>query len=273
LKIIKLSFLFILVTVQWFYSHQAIASAMIMEMSGEDFSIKRDGYPVKPGRLLLLKTGDIVEVSGDSRMVINHDQGRLTLDASNTPYKVPEEAKNTRFTNSIKVAISRFRDLMQRSTTSHVLISRGIGDEVALTGVESGASLVPENISRMRLFLEADALSRLIVKDHNGRSVHETDFQGGMVEVPLESLSTGVYELSVEPVFSRSSNLTSMLFKIVSVESIPADVRSFISKIDSPEREKVAAVLLSDRPGWKLSAIQYAYISGDNEILSALLSK
>ena len=249
------------------------ADAFINDINGTHYTVKRDGYPIKIEKTDILRAGDLVHVSSKSEIQLSLEGKRIVLDKSNTPFKIPATEDVSLFDNASKIAFSAFRDLMRRNTSSHVLTSRGINDHVSFVGIETDRNLIPANLTRLRLFIDRDMMSKVELYDENGQRSFDTDFYGQMVGLPIDGYAEGNYSFAIEPVFANKAAKKSGTFNVVAYEQIPVDIRVIIDQMQSPEREKVAAILLSSRDGWRLASIQYAFESGDLEVLNTILGK
>ncbi len=247
------------------------ASAMVSEISGKDYKITRGKYSIKANKLDILEPGDTISVLLDTEISLVLEGRRLNLNSKNTPYVVPESSGKGIFSNAIRVAVSKFRDMLNRTTSTQVLISRGTNQSPKIKSIEPGVNYIPRDIKSLRLFFESSSLSRVSLTGGNVDSELEIQFSGDMVGIPLTNLPTGRYILQVLPMVSQTPIETKIILEIVPEKAVPTEVKNVIANYNSPVREQLAAILLSEKSGWRLAATQYAFDANQFDILETIL--
>ncbi len=247
------------------------ASAMISEINGDDFKITRGNYPIKAYKLDILEAGDTVTILKDSNISLVIDAGQIYLDSKNTPYVIPDSEEKGIFDNASKLIISKFRDMLTRSSSSQVLISRGTNQAQNIKSTESETNRIPNTIKSLRLFFDHTSVSKVVLSGKYLKSPIEILLSGDMVGIPIGNLPIGQYSIAITPIFSEKKTELQVPISIVSVNDIPQRVKKVINTLESPVREQIAAILLSEIPGWKLASLQFAFDTNQFDILETIL--
>jgi len=250
------------------------ADALVTRIKGESYIVLSDGYPLTISEPSMLRPGDKVTITKDDTKVhISQEGENITLDKFNTPYIIPEPISNSIFKNSWKVALSRIQEVLRNEYSESQLISRGTGKPIKLLGLNDGVNNLPTSLQMIRLFIEGgDAPLLVTMENEHSNKVFVAEISGEFVGIPTKDLAEGEYTLSIKSIGTENNVIVTNI-QIVSSEEHPDNIKEVFAVLDSPAREQLTAILLAEDAKWRFAALQYAYSTGQLELVSAIINK
>ncbi len=272
-SIIKNRFVMILFSI--LLSGNALSDAVITKIEGEGFEVYRAEYHIDIFEWSFLEPNDKIAINDKHTKIHLSLEGKnLVLGKNNTPYEIPEPTNQSIFGNGLKIASSIFQDYLQNQQSGKILQARGSSKPPKFYGADSKVNYFPNSLTMLRLFVEGgNSPLRVTIEGENLKDGFRAEFSGDYIGISTDMLVAGTYEISIDRVGDVEGQPIQKSIEVVSDEKLPVEVRNILSRVDSPAREQLAAILLSETKEWEFAASQFAFSAGRYELVNSILSK